>query len=229
MADFEGFSGSSQLSIPSNFFSESLPNITDLLELKILLLIFQLTGRSEEQFPYFYPDELAEIYFPAEMEHYRTSLELAVKRGWLLLIEIEVDQQKRAIGFLNTPRGRAAIQAIKDGTFRFSEGLGTQRGTISARPDIFKLYEENIGVITPIIADHLKDLEENYSVEWISEAIQTAVKNNARSLRYVEVVLQNWQEEGKHVGTDRRRRKKSQEEYDPDRYTDGDFSDFIDH
>ncbi len=49
------------------------------------------------------------------------------------------------------------------------------------RPNVFKLYEENIGPLTPMIADALKDAENTFSPEWIAEAIELAVKNNKRS------------------------------------------------
>ena len=152
-----------------------------------------------------------------------------MEHGWILLAEIVIDQQKKSIGFLNNTRGQAGIEAIQNGTFTLAAVKRQLTGRITQPPDIFKTYEENIGLITPIIADSLKDLEATYTPEWVTEAIQTAVKNNARNLRYIEVVLQNWQEEGKHVGTDRRRRKKTSEQYDPEGYTDGEFSDFIDH
>ena len=54
---------------------------------------------------------------------------------------------------------------------------------------MFKLYEENIGPLTPLIADALKDAEEIYSSEWIADAIELAVKNNKRNWKYCEAIL----------------------------------------
>ena len=76
------------------------------------------------------------------------------------------------------------------------------------RLNIFKLYEANIGPLSPIIADALRDLDQTYPADWIEQAIPPQFSNNARKLRYIEVILQNWQEEGKHERTDKRRRKK---------------------
>jgi DNA replication protein len=229
MSDFEGFSGRSQIGIPSNFYTDVLPNIKDLYELKVLLVIFQLIDRSEAAIPYYLPDNVLSQYFPDEREHAESGIRLAVEHGYLLLTEIQVNDTLKQIGFLNTPKGSEAVKAIQNGEFRFSEDQIATPKLTRHQPNIFKIYEENIGVITPIIADHLRDLEKMYTPEWVSEAIQTAVKNSARSLRYIEVVLQNWQEEGKNVGTDRRRRKETSEQFDPEGYTDGEFSDFIDH
>jgi DNA replication protein len=73
------------------------------------------------------------------------------------------------------------------------------------------LYEENIGPLTPIIADTLKEAEELYEAEWISDAIEAAVKNNKRSWKYVEAILKRWKEEGRGKKQDRRDDKKDGE------------------
>ena len=61
-----------------------------------------------------------------------------------------------------------------------------------------KLYEENIGPLTPMIADVLRDSEKDYPYEWIRDAVEEAVMNNVRSWRDVESILKNWKENGQH-------------------------------
>ena len=90
------------------------------------------------------------------------------------------------------------------------------------RQNIFRLYEENIGPLTPLIADALKDAEETYSPEWIAEAIDLAVRNNKRSWRYCEAILKRWKEEGRGEKQDRRDSEK-----DRDKYTKGEYADYI--
>jgi len=63
--------------------------------------------------------------------------------------------------FLNSPRGRAAAEA-------FQRAIGAPRAGEARpieRPNIFKLYEENIGPLTPIIADMLREAEKEYRNE----------------------------------------------------------------
>jgi DNA replication protein len=72
------------------------------------------------------------------------------------------------------------------------------------RPNVFRLYEENIGPLTPLIADALKDAEETYQPEWIAEAIDLAVKNNKRNWKYCEAILKRWKEEGRAQRQNRR-------------------------
>ena len=60
------------------------------------------------------------------------------------------------------------------------------------------LYSNNIGAITPMIADILKDIAETYPDEiWYKPAFEIAVKNNARNLAYIETVLRNWRDKGR--------------------------------
>ena len=92
------------------------------------------------------------------------------------------------------------------------------------RPNIFKLYEENIGPLTPLIADALKDAEKTYPPDWVAEALGIAVKNNKRNWKYVEAILRRWKEEGHAKKQDRR---DAQE--DGRRYAEGEYADFIEH
>ena len=137
-------------------------------------------------------------------EAIRSGLEKAVQRGSLLRSVRENDM----FYFVNSPRGRAAAEAFANGNWRESGGI------MSApldRPNVFKLYEENIGPLTPMIADALKDAETIYSIEWIAEAIELAVKNNKRNWKYSEAILKRWKEEGRGEKQNRRDIKKSRQ------------------
>jgi len=59
-----------------------------------------------------------------------------------------------------------------------------------------KLYEENIGMLTPAIAESLKDIAEKYPPGWFAEALKEAVKSEHRNLKYIEAILERWQTEG---------------------------------
>ncbi|MCY4654127.1 MAG: DnaD domain protein, partial [Dehalococcoidia bacterium] len=68
------------------------------------------------------------------------------------------------------------------------------------RPNIFALYESNIGMLSPMIADELKEAETLYPVEWIEDAFREAVAQNARSWRYIVRILESWEREGRSRG-----------------------------
>ncbi|MFH1485126.1 MAG: DnaD domain protein, partial [Chloroflexota bacterium] len=66
-----------------------------------------------------------------------------------------------------------------------------------ARPNIFELYERNIGLLTPIITDELREAERLYPRAWIEEAFREAVELNKRNWRYIARILERWATEGK--------------------------------
>ena len=91
------------------------------------------------------------------------------------------------------------------------------------RPNIFRLYEQNIGPLTPLIAEMLQEAEKLYPPAWIEEAFKIAVEKNVRRWNYIEAILKSWQEEGRDQ-TDRRNTAK-----DRRKYVEGEFADFIEH
>jgi DnaD/phage-associated family protein len=93
---------------------------------------------------------------------------------------------------------------------------------------IFQAYQSNIGLITPMIADSLKDLETEFPPEWIVEAIQIAVENNARRLKYVAAILDRWKREGKDEGKKPSRKNgKAADDDNRSKYVEGEYADFI--
>ena len=90
------------------------------------------------------------------------------------------------------------------------------------RPNVFRLYEENIGPLTPLIADALKDAETLYSEAWIADTIELAVKNNKRSWKYCEAILKRWKAEGRHGQKDKQDNVKGSE-----RYTNSEFAEYL--
>ncbi len=66
----------------------------------------------------------------------------------------------------------------------------------TARPEIFKIYEREIGALTPMIADALIEAEKTYPRDWFIPAFREAADHNARSWKYVETVLKRWRVEG---------------------------------
>lgn len=96
-----------------------------------------------------------------------------------------------------TPQGRNLHDQLARGEAGLST-LGTAQPLADqARPNIFKLYEANIGPLTPIMADILKQAEQDYPAEWIEKAVGEAVTHNARNWKYVQAILTSWKEKGR--------------------------------
>jgi len=104
--------------------------------------------------------------------------------------------------FVNNQEGRRALERCRSGDLVLpDEDLGT--GHASARPNIYALYEQNLGALTPMLAEELKDAETTYPERWIEDAIRIAVENNARSWSYVRAILERWSAQGRDDGEDR--------------------------
>lgn len=67
------------------------------------------------------------------------------------------------------------------------------------RPNIFVLYEQNIGLLTPMIASQLEDAADQYSMDWIESAFSEAVQLNKRNWKYISAILRRWKTEGRNA------------------------------
>jgi DnaD/phage-associated family protein len=235
MNSFKGFKeGRVRLTpVPDLFFSELLPQIDHLGELKVSMYAFYRLDRMEGVFRYLrQANFLEDAGFmqglganPQEaQEALYTALERCVQRGTLLEANLELEGSRETFYFLNSPKGRAALEAIMRAEWRPTRDALAPIDVTPAHPNIFRLYEENIGPLTPMISETLQDAEQTYPANWIEEAIQIAVENNVRRWSYVEAVLERWKDEGRHGRKDRR-----DTEEDRRKYVEGEFSDFIEH
>jgi DnaD/phage-associated family protein len=218
-----GFSDSESFAqIPDAFFRQLLTEIDELDELKVTLYALWRIGNMEGRLHYLRSQD-----FAACVPEPGPALEKAVKRGSLLKAMPPATGQRSqkkvtALYFLNSPRGRAAAASLAQDLWQ-PEATGSMPAP-PERPNIFKLYEENIGPLTPLIADALQDAEKTYPPAWVAEALGIAVKSNKRNWKYVEAILRRWKEEGHAKKQDRR---DAQE--DGNRYAEGEYADFIEH
>jgi DnaD/phage-associated family protein len=97
------------------------------------------------------------------------------------------------------------------------------RGHQPPAVNIFALYEQNIGIITPMIAEELKEADKIYPPQWIEEAFREAVTLNKRSWRYIARILERWASEGKDSGEYKRDIKKD----GPDKYVKGRYGHLV--
>lgn len=206
MKGFSGFPQKGQLTrIPSLFFSELLSQIDHLGELKVTLYCFWRLQQKEGDVVFLSENDLRtdQAFMrglsPRASEQESTlqdALERAAARGTLLQVQMHEGSRTENLFFVNTARGRAAVKGIEEGKWEPGANPLQPLDLTVERPGIYTLYEQNIGPLTPMIADHLRDIEETYPEEWIEEAIEIAVLRNARKLPYIEAILKNWQEKG---------------------------------
>lgn len=202
--------------LPAELFTDLLPQIDDLHELKLTLYVLWRMEQLEGEFRALTEEQIAadEIFLAGlgGAGRLKAALAAAVGRGTLLA--------EGAYYLLNDDAGVAAADALRAGTWQPGDDGG--RTLAQEKPNIYRLYEENIGPLTPLIAEELRAAETDYPAAWLSDAMRIAIKNNIRNWRYVEAILQRWQKEGRDDRTDRGR-----PEQDRKKYTEGEFSDFV--
>ncbi len=204
---FKGFPpGKSHLVLlPADFFTDLLPLIDDLAEMQVTLFALYAIQQREGDFRYLRRPDFAEneglmhALSAAAPDTdpditLDTALVCACIRKTLLRAEITLENGTELLYFMNSERGRAAIEQIKRG--EWTPGAEVVE-ILPERPNAYRLYEENIGPLTPIIADGLKDAERDYPPGWLEDAIRVAVEANARSWRFIQAVLDRWRREGR--------------------------------
>ncbi|HSB90871.1 MAG TPA: DnaD domain protein [Anaerolineales bacterium] len=200
--------------LPEAFFTELLPLIDDLGELKVTLYAIHALAGKEGEHRWISGDELAAdaglVAALGGRKDLDDALERAVTRGTLLLVHVEGE---RDVYFLNSAKGRAAILALERGEWQPAELAGAKLDLTRARPTIFALYEQNIGPLTPMIAEHLRQADASYPAAWIEEAMRIAVDNNVRKWSYVRAILDDWQTRGKDEREDRGDSEKARRRY----------------
>jgi DnaD/phage-associated family protein len=90
------------------------------------------------------------------------------------------------------------------------------------RPNVFTLYEQNIGPLTPLIAEQLAEALERYPPGWVEAAIVEAVHYGRRNWRYIQRILERWATEGRSDETHSRDQRARR--LDPDKYLRGKYA-----
>ena len=230
MEQFKGFPAKSQFTaVPNAFFSELLPQISDIAELKTTLHIFQ-TLYQKRGYPRFtsYGELLSNKSLMSSLkdeEALHQALKAAAKRGAILHLAMDREGKTEDIYLLNDEKGRKAMAKIESGELKL-EGLEPKEPALvdsEEPPDIFSLYEQNIGLLTPLIAEELRDALKLYPESWIRDAIREAVNQNIRKKSYILAILERWNSEGRDDGTYRGDTKKA----DPDKYIKGKYGHIV--
>ncbi|MCW5852473.1 MAG: DnaD domain protein [Anaerolineae bacterium] len=199
--------------IPDLFFSELLPQIDDLAELKVTLHMLHRLQRTPGMRLIRRSDLLQDATLARSLggqgkplaEALDDGLARCVIRGTLLRLDIAGAEGVDQCYLPNSESGRKLAQDIESGLVQLPDARRIERFVPAAeRPSIYTLYEQNIGLLQPLIAEQLRDAEETYPNEWIAEAFKRAVENNVRKWTYVRAILERWRLEGKSDEVNRR-------------------------
>jgi DnaD/phage-associated family protein len=127
----------------------------------------------------------------------------AVERGIFLAHRPGPGSDARVRYLLNADADRRALARLESEASPASPEIAAEPGwepvvePPEERPNIFALYEDNVGMVSPILAEELKEAEAVYPGNWVSDAFKIAVDNNRRNWRYISGILRRWAAEGR--------------------------------
>ena len=196
--------------VPSPLFGPVLEQIDDLAELKATLRVIWAL-HEKRGYPRFVSlsslladRTLARALSDGASPHralVETALARAVERGTLISSPVEVDGGKERVYMLNTDKDRKALAAMtRADLVPMRLDVDGDWAEAEEPPNIFSLYEDNVGMLSPMMADELRDAEQRYPAPWIEDAFREAVLQNRRSWRYIQRILERWDREGRGDG-----------------------------
>jgi DNA replication protein len=233
MIGFNGFPARMQFTpLPNVVFSSILPQITDIVELKVLLYIFKILYPKKGSLRFVsYRELMSQAGLMGDVrgtleDTLRQSLSALTAKNVILAVPVKNGDASEDLYFLNNEANRLALERVRNGEMGLA-GLKLQ-GSLpvdpAEPPDIFTLYEQNIGMLTPLIADELREAGKQYPEVWIRDAIKEAVALNKRNWRYIARILEHWSAEGKDYGAHRGNIKTNA---DPDKYIRGKYGHMV--
>jgi DnaD/phage-associated family protein len=216
---FAGFSTDTLIGLPPELFSEVLPAITLASELKVTLHIFYRLSRQRGA-----PRRLSWDELLADKMLHRSlravsklrpfedllaeGLDAAVHRNTLLHLAAPAGGRVSNWYLVNTAANREWAEEMA-----LAHAALAPNGALVERASLLGLYEQNIGLVTPMLVDELREAEDRYPREWIEEAMREAVRANARSWRYIRKVLERWATNGRNDAPNRAGRPIDIEKY----------------
>jgi DNA replication protein len=209
---FPGFPDRMELvPVPGALFGTLLREIDDLAELKTLLHILRLL-HAQPRAPRFVTrasliadagllEALRSAADRADGTTVIDALDRAVGRGTLLALRVTDGATDDECYLLNTRANERIVNQVLAGERMLGE-LGpapvpSEPLPAEVRPTIYSLYEQNIGLLTPLLAEELREAVEAYPPDWIEDAFREAVAQNKRNWRYVQRILESWASRGR--------------------------------
>jgi DNA replication protein len=211
--------GARQVALPAALLHQAVPQMDDPAELLVTLyaaaavqrlrrfprLLDAAALRAErpliDALARFLPHDDTDVAF-------QRGLDAAVRRGTLLRAGAAVGSTAAGdpldVLTLNSDSDRRSLERWQRGQLAAAPFVGVAQPTpgpdTASDVNVYALYEATIGPITPQIADDLAEAEGLYPATWISDAFREAAELNKRSWRYIQRILERWQNEGRDDG-----------------------------
>ena len=211
------------VSVPSEFISLHLPRITNIIELKVTLHVYGLVAAQTTRprriswdtlvsDPVLQQSLLAAAPHSAYVDVLSEGLAAAVQRGVFLHV-VRGDPYGRAVNWY-------LVDTAENRRWAALPSTPASPDVHDAAPDILRLYEQHIGVVTPLVLAEIRAASERYPAHWFADALREAAVANVRSWRYVNKILQQWAKEGRDAHL-------REPGLVADHYTDGQYGDLF--
>jgi DnaD/phage-associated family protein len=210
--------------LPADFVEHVLPHISNIVELKVTLHVFAMVTRQSVRprrvsWDMLCDDATLNASLQVTAVHARPrdllaeGLSAAVQRGTLMHV-VRTDAHGRAVNwYLVRTDANLAWAARHEGVLD---------GELHTKPQhVVAVYEQHIGVVSPMILAEIQQAQRRYPDAWIIDAIHEAVVANAHAWRYVAKILARWGRDGRHGVTP------DAAGIDANRYTDGTYGDLF--
>jgi DNA replication protein len=192
---FQGFPSHSRFTPIPDLFINQISGELNHKALRLMLIAFNLMYLKKGFPRYLSLDEFTSHPAILDISDYEYILKQLVEYG--LLLEVNIANGS-VVYVINNAEGQKTLPHIKNGEYKIQESSIIPPGAVAASvPDIFTTYEQNIGLITPLVAEELKDALAAYREDWIRDAIKEAVNLNKRNWKYIRRILERWSTEGK--------------------------------
>ncbi len=192
--------------VPDPLLGDVLKSIDDLAELKCILRALWHIHRRKGDLRCVTLAELRDdpvLHGAMDREEIEDAMNGGARRGIFAKANVTTASGRIALFVLNQESHRAALRRAMAGEIALPAGddeWAVGPGRVKTRPNVFDLYEQEIGMITPVVADELKAAEAEYPEEWIQTAVREAALSGRRSWPYVRAILRRWNKEGKSDG-----------------------------
>ena len=89
-----------------------------------------------------------------------------------------------------------SLNSLTETTTEITYNIPTTVVSEAETAEVFKAYEQEIGMLTAFTREEVLDAIEHYPHDWIIEAIKEAAKNNVRKWSYARAILESWKVNG---------------------------------
>ena len=202
-APFEGFPGIGKATaVPNTFFSAVLPAMREAGDLLAFLWVARLVQEQQGDARFVTAEQVWALPDAASTfealaggrESLERGLAACVELGALLALDLAGSGSEETVYFVNNPASRRAVARARGGDLELRPGAIAYEPQPARRPNIFHLYEEHVGTITPLVAERLLVAAEQYPQHLVESAFREAAERNIRNWKYIERMLQNWSE-----------------------------------